>query len=293
MSYAVVALLCIAVSFLAVRLIHIKHQLRSVSEQMEENEHEYICVDFVDKDIEDVVLRINKNVDLLQRTKVDAQRSEQSMKDAISMISHDMRTPLTSVIGYLQLAEKSCNNEETLRDIRIALDRAKYAGRLVDDFFELTVVESDRYTPQIEKLNICEIVCEEILSCYLQFEKKGIIPLFEQADDTIWVRADPKLLTRVIQNIISNGIKYSDGKIEFAITESDCVALAVSNSVSGEVDAERIFDKFYRADVSRKGEGVGLGLYICRKLVEDMNGRITACNENGKLTVLLKFPRVG
>ena len=76
MSYAVVALLCIAVSFLAVRLIHIKHQLRSVSEQMEENEHEYICVDFVDKDIEDVVLRINKNVDLLQRTKAQAGQVE-------------------------------------------------------------------------------------------------------------------------------------------------------------------------------------------------------------------------
>lgn len=293
MSYAVIALLCVVISLLAVRLILIKRQLRSVAKQMEENEQEYICVDFVDKDIEGVALRINKNVDFLQKTKVDAQKNEQAMKDAISMISHDMRTPLTSVIGYLQLAEKSCENEGTLRDIRVALDRARYAGRLVDDFFELSVVESDRYTPQIEKLNICEIVCEEILANYLQFEQKGIVPLFEQADDSIWIQADRKLLTRVIQNIISNGVKYSAGKMEFAITESDCVVLAVSNSVSTQVDAERIFDKFYRADASRKGEGAGLGLYICRKLVEAMNGKITAYNENDKLTVMLEFPQLG
>ena len=135
---------------------------------------------------------------------------------------------------------------------------------------------------------IC-VVCEEILANYPAFENKGITPLFEQADDDIQVYADRKLLVRVIQNLISNGIKYSTGEIEFVITEGQSVVLAISNSISEDVDTEKIFDKFYRADVSRKGEGAGLGLYICRKLAEEMNGKISARSENKRLTVNIEF----
>ena len=94
---------------------------------------------------------------------------------------------------------------------------------------------------------------------------------------------------RVIQNLISNGIKYSTGEIEFVITEGQSVVLAISNSISEDVDTEKIFDKFYRADVSRKGDGAGLGLYICRKLAEEMNGKISARSENKRLTVNIEF----
>ena len=121
------------------------------------------------------------------------------------------------------------------------------------------------------------------------FEKKGITPLFEQADGEIFVLADRKLLARVVQNLISNGIKYSTGKMEFVITEGECVTLAISNSISEAVDTDRIFDKFYRADVSRKGEGAGLGLYICRKFVEEMNGTIGAQNAKGKLIITVEM----
>ena len=90
-------------------------------------------------------------------------------------------------------------------------------------------------------------------------------------------------------DLISNGIKYSTGKMEFVITEGECVTLAISNAVSEAVDTDRIFDKFYRADVSRKGEGAGLGLYICRKFVEEMNGTIGAQNAKGKLIITVEF----
>ena len=161
----------------------------------------------------------------------------------------------------------------------------------MDDFFELSVVDFKQYTPVLESVNICEVVCEEILSSYLVFKNKGITPLFEQADEQIFVLADKKLLTRVVQNLISNGIKYSAGQMEFLITVGGCVTLSVSNSVSQSVDTEKIFDKFYRSDLSRKGEGAGLGLYICRKLAEEMNGKITAKNSNGKLTITVEFKR--
>ena len=290
MTYIVIIfILIIVVSFLSVKLCLVKRQLRKMAEQMQEQDETTVSVEFVDKDLEAVALQINEKLERLQKVKVDAFKNEQAMKTSISMISHDMRTPLTSVIGYLQLAEKTCADEETLQDVRIALDRAKYANKLVDDFFELSVVDANQYTPVMEKVNLCEVVCEEILANYLAFEKKGITPLFEQADGEIMVLADRKLLARVVQNLISNGIKYSTGKMEFVITEGECVTLAISNSISEAVDTDRIFDKFYRADVSRKGEGAGLGLYICRKFVEEMNGTIGAQNAKGKLIITVEF----
>jgi len=294
MTYMIIILmLIIAVSFLSVKLCLVKRQLRKMAEQMQEQNEGLVSVDFVDKDLEAVALHINEKLEQFQKVKVEAVKNEQAMKTSISMISHDMRTPLTSVIGYLQLAEKSCTDEETLQDIKVALDRAKYSNKLVDDFFELSVVDSKQYTPVMEKVNLCEVVCEEILANYLAFEKKGITPLFEQADDEILVLADRKLLARVVQNLISNGIKYSAGKMEFLITTDECVTLAISNSISEVIDTKKIFDKFYRADASRNGEGAGLGLYICQKLVEEMNGKISASSEDESLTINIEFINLG
>lgn len=290
MTYMIIiVILIIVVSFLILKLCLVKQQLRKMAEQMEGQDEGFVSVDFVNKDLEVVASNINEKLELLQKVKVDAAKNEQAMKTSISMISHDMRTPLTSVIGYLQLAEKNCKEEETLQDIKIALDRAKYSNKLVDDFFELSVVDSNQYTPVMENVNICEIVCEEILANYFAFEKKGITPQFEQANDEILVWADRKLLLRVIQNLISNGIKYSMGKMEFVITEGKQITLSISNSILGSIDTEKIFDKFYRADASRKGEGAGLGLYICRKLVEEMNGKISARCCEGILIIRIEL----
>lgn len=285
----IIVLLIMVVSFLILKLCLVKQQMRKIVKQLEEPGENFISVDFVDRDLETLALKINKNLDLLQQVRVEATKSEQAMKASVSMISHDMRTPLTSVIGYLQLAEKNCREQETLQDIKIALDRAKYTNKLVDDFFELSVIDSNQYTPVMEKVNICEVVCEEILANYLEFEKKGITPLFRQADDVIGVWADRKLLVRVVQNLISNGIKYSTGNMEFSVIQDDKVVLSISNSISHSIDVEKIFDKFYRADASRNSDGMGLGLYICRKFIEEIEGNISAYSNDDMLSIKVEL----
>lgn len=159
----------------------------------------------------------------------------------------------------------------------------------MDDFFELSVIDSNQYTPVMETVNICEVVCEEILANYLEFEKKGITPLFRQADDVIGVWADRKLLVRVVQNLISNGIKYSTGNMEFSVIQDDKVVLSISNSISHSIDVEKIFDKFYRADASRNSDGMGLGLYICRKFIEEIEGNISAYSNDDMLSIKIEL----
>lgn len=286
--------LVLAVIFLGWKLVLVKGQMKKIIEQLREQRESFLSVEFVDKDLEILVAELNELINSVKEIRAEAKRGEESLQVSISMISHDMRTPLTSVIGYLQLAEKNCKEEESLKEIRIALERARYCNRLVNDLFEVSVIDLETDEPVLENVNLCQVVCEEILAAHPQFEERRIIPVFGQADEDILVWADCRQLTRVVQNLISNAVKYSAGKVDFSVIQRNRVVLIVTNDLCREIDTGRIFERFYQGDVSRSGGGSGLGLYICRRLVENMGGEIRAECEDGKLTVKveLEMPRI-
>ena len=281
--------LVLAVIFLGWKLALVKGQMKKLTKQMREQRESFLSVELIDKDLEMLVTEMNEVIDSVKEVRAEAGRDQESLRASISMISHDMRTPLTSVIGYLQLAEKNCKEEESLQEIRIALERAKYCSRLVNDLFEVSVIDLGTDVPDFENVNLCQVVCEEILAAHPQFEQREIIPVFRQADEDILVWADRGQITRVVQNLISNAVKYSAGKVELSVTQGKRVLLNVTNDLCREVDTEKIFDRFYQEDVSRSGGGSGLGLYICRRFVENMGGEIWAECEDGKLAVKVEL----
>lgn len=285
--------LALAVTFLGWKLALVKGQMKKLAKQLREQRESFLTVEFVDKDLELLVTELNELIDSVKEIRAEAGRGEESLRASISMISHDMRTPLTSVIGYLQLAEKNCKEEESLAEIRIALERAKYCSRLVNDLFEVSVIDLETDEPVWENVNLCQVVCEEILAANPQFEARGIIPVFGQADEDILVWADCRHLTRVVQNLISNAVKYSAGKVDFSVTKGKRVLLTVTNDLCKEVDTRRIFDRFYQGDAFRGSGGSGLGLYICRRLVENMGGEIWAECWEGKLAVNVELETPG
>lgn len=191
-------------------------------------------------------------------------------------MSHDMKTPLTSVIGYLQLAEREWNDEKTKELIRICLERARYCNSLMNDFYELSVLESQGCIPELQNVDVAGMICEQILAHYPIFEGKSITPHFEDADKPVIASADTALLNRVFQNLISNGVKYASGDIFFDICqENGQVIITVSNPIDADIDVDRIFDRFYTQDKSRN-KGSGIGLYLCRQFMEAMGGSIHA-----------------
>ena len=215
------------------------------------------------------------------------------------MISHDMRTPLTSIIGYLQVAQKSKDISETKENIDIALERARYLNNLVNDFFEISLIESGQIDIKLEKLNLCELICEEILAESPLIDKKGIEPRFDRAEDNIYVNADKQKLIRVIQNLISNAVKYSTKRLDFYIEESaqknnseavGMIKLRIQTDATENVDTEKIFERFYQKDSSRTKGGAGLGLYICKEFIEKMGGTIAAKQEKGIFEIELNLP---
>lgn len=290
MIYLIIAALLIAVIILTIKLILLKKEIKKVTARLSKDDKRALPVDGVDRDLSDMIVEINKMYDRTLEIRNNASKSEKSLRSAISIISHDMKTPLTSVIGYLQLAQKS-EGDETRKNIEIALERAAYLNELVNDFFDVSLAESDKFVIDPESLNVCELVCEEIFALAPSFDKCGIVPRFGNADEDIRIITDRKMLTRIIQNLLSNCIKYSEKKTDISLRkEADKVHLTITSGSSKPVDTEKIFDKFYREDESRSGSGAGLGMYICKKFTIALGGEISAEQEDGELCIHLLIP---
>ncbi|MBD5453012.1 MAG: HAMP domain-containing histidine kinase [Lachnospiraceae bacterium] len=285
MEYIIILILFTAVIFFAVKFYLLKKQLRSISYQLSEEQTKLVTVELVDKDIEKVVQEINTLLEKIQQTIIKSNASAAALKSSIADISHDMKTPLTSVIGYLQLAKKECKDERIKEIINICLERSQYCNLLINDFFELSLLESQDCEAKLENVDAAGVLCEQILANYPIFEEKGITPHFDDSDKTVMVSADPNLLNRVIQNLISNGVKYTSGDIFFHICqENEHVIMTVSNPVNDYIDVDHIFDRFYTQDKSRS-KGSGIGLYICRQFIEAMGGNIRAEMEGNCLVI--------
>lgn len=294
MEIFIIIVLSAAVCVLAVKLFSLKHRISLVSKQLDDEKNALITTQLKGDVFEDVVHKINVMKENEHKTKVEINKEQAALKQAIADISHDIRTPLTSVVGYLQLAEKSAENEEQRADIEIALERAKYCSTLVNDFFELSVIDSKGIDPVMESVDVNDILCELILANFPNFEAKGITPRFEDSGNPVYARADKKMLTRVIQNLISNGIKYSSDRLEISLEETkNAVKISLTNPISDyDIDVEKIFDKFYQSGKARTANGAGIGLYVCKQFVTAMDGMIYASLENGLLTVTVTLDMV-
>lgn len=290
----VIIILSIIVLLLLVRLLALKIEMKRVVREMKDNpENNQMNCDFIDADLQNMIVEVNNLYDHVRQIKVDGKNDEKQIKESVSMISHDMRTPLTSIIGYLQVAQKSKDGEEKEANIDIALDRARYLNNLVNDFFEISLIESDQVNISLEKVNLCELICEEILAESPEIDKKGIEPKFPQAEENIFVNADRPKLVRVIQNLISNAVKYSNKRLDFYIENGnmETVTLKIQTDSSEDVDTDKIFDRFYQKDSSRTKGGAGLGLYICKEFVERMGGTIAAAQEENTFEIILELKK--
>lgn len=285
MEYIIILILFTAVIIFAGKYCKLKKQLKSIVGQLSAEGIRLVTLELIDKDLESVVLEINGLLEKIQQTIIKSNASSAALKSSIADISHDMKTPLTSVIGYLQLAKKECKDEKIKEIIKICLERTHYCNELINDFFELSVLDSQGCEPKLEKVDVAGMLCEQILANYPVFEEKGITPHFDDSDKTVMVFADPNLLNRVVQNLISNGVKYTDGDIFFHICqENEHVIVTVSNPVNDYIDVDHIFDRFYTQDKSRS-KGSGIGLYICRQFIEAMGGNISAEMEENCLVI--------
>lgn len=227
----------------------------------------------------------NLNVQL-RRLRIQRHRylqGDQELKDAITNISHDLRTPLTAIYGYLDLLSGEEKSPDAQRYIQIIRNRADMLKQLTDELFDYSVMIVDGEGMKREPVNVNHILEEGIAAFYTQLREKGIVPSILMPEEKVVRCLDPDALARVFANLLNNAVKYSKGDLEITLSEKGEITFTNTAPDLNEVQVGRLFDRFYTVEAA--DHSTGLGLSIARTLVERMGGEIDAGYENGRLKV--------
>lgn len=250
-------------------------------------------ISFVVKtDLQKVIDSINALVDSTVASMEEERQIEQSKDDLITNVSHDIRTPLTSIIGYLGLLKSSELNEDQTKYIQIAYDKALQMKALAEDLFEYTTLRSSTNNKLVlTPLHVNSMLEQVAAGFELEAEKKNITFNVITRPRDLVIDADAKMIVRMLNNLISNALKYGHGATEINLiankVNNEFVELRVENN--GEQipkkSLQKIFDRFYRVESSRnlKTGGIGLGLAITKSIV-DLHGGNIKCQSTAELT---------
>lgn len=246
----------------------------------------------VKTDLQKVIDSINALVDSTVASMEEERQIEQSKDDLITNVSHDIRTPLTSIIGYLGLLKNSELNEDQTKYIQIAYDKALQMKALAEDLFEYTTLRSSTNNKLVlAPLHVNSMLEQVAAGFELEAEKKNIAFNVVTRPRDLVIDADAKMIVRMLNNLISNALKYGRGATEINLIankiNNEFVELRVENN--GEQipkkSLQKIFDRFYRVESSRnlKTGGTGLGLAITKSIV-DLHGGNIKCQSTSELT---------
>ncbi len=250
----------------------------------------------VDVDSDDEIGSLCKDFEEMRiRLKESAEEKEQyaeENRELLSNISHDLKTPITSIKGYVEgiLDGVASSPEKMDKYIRTIQNKANEMDRLVDELSFYTKIDTNKIPYTFSKINVAEYFNDCVEELEVELEAENIqLGYFNYVDENVMIIADAEQLRRVINNIVSNSVKYIDkekGIINIRITDAgDFVEIIIEDNGMGisAKDLPYIFDRFYRTDVSRgsaKG-GSGIGLSIVHKIIEDHGGRIWATSKEG------------
>ena len=294
--FGIIVVLAVAVAVLGVRTVVMRREIRSMSRQLEDlsagRSEKKISLTLVDARLSELATQINENMELQKQLRIDTRKSEQRLKDSIAGVSHDLRTPLTAIIGYIQMLERRGLNGEQQEKATIILKKANAMRELVESFFELSVIESGQSELAEEAVNFTNIVSEAVVDFIPRFEAAELEPDVDLGDKSLYIAGDTTALGRIVQNLLSNALKYTAGRVKVALEERDGeIILTVVNEVRPDTppDMERIFERFYTGDDCRNSGSAGLGLYIVKLLAEKMQGAVSASLENKMLSVYVVF----
>lgn len=257
------------------------------------NSNRKLKLNYPEKHLEQLLLEINKYLEDTQIYKKKYIKREEEIRKEIENISHDLRTPLTSIRGYLELIkDEDIPDKEKKEYIYIIEKRAKVLQNLIQDFYDLSRLENNDYNFSMEIIDINKELKEQILMFYNDFDKKNIDVDIKLKETPILVYLDKNAIERVFHNLIQNATKYSKSKFCMLLNSKNGeIIIEFKNDVQdmNRQDLDLLFNRFYMKDSSRSKDSSGLGLTITKFLIESMNGKIDIELDNEWITFRIKF----
>ena len=246
-----------------------------------------------------VITSVNALVDSAVQSMDDERKIEKSKDELITNVSHDLRTPLTSIIGYLGLIEDKQyrNEEDILKYTHTAYEKAKQMKNLVEDLFEYTKVQQHGAPVNIMTIDLNQLIEQLTASFELEAQHRGIEISSAVTPNPLMIEADPEKLGRVFNNLVSNAFKYGNGASYIKITaqqEGNQVLVKVANDgtpIPAQA-VDHLFERFYRAEASRsrKTGGTGLGLAIVKSIVDLHHGKVSVVSDENETAFVVTLP---
>lgn len=278
-------LICL-IFILAFSLLSIIRTIRNINKQIKEKRK--IRVSLSNKYIEELAYQINQKDTLHKKLQTQIKQEEEQLKQSISNISHDLRTPLTSIQGYLTLLQECESKREQEQYIKIIKAKTDYLTALVQEFYDLSVIENEAFDIKREKVDINRVVTDFLIEKYYEFGE--IQPVIKTEKVPVWIEGNNLICKRIVENLIVNAIRYSDRYIEVSINKQGIFTIKNSTQLLDDVDIHLLFNKFYTADKSRIKGSSGLGLYIVKELLKKIDGKIESVDYDKEiLSISIRF----
>ena len=232
---------------------------------------------------------MNVQLKMLRKERRRYQKGDRQVKDAVTNISHDLRTPLTVICGYLDLLEEEEKSETVGRYLQLIRNRTEVMWQLTEELFCYSIVTSTTHNLSYETVSLNAALEECISAYYAVLKHADICPTISMPDKKVVRALDKKALSRILGNVMSNAVKYSDGDLKITLTEEGEIICANHASKLNEVEAGKLFHRFYTVEDARKS--TGLGLSIAKTLTEQMGGRIYARYRDGSVFIHIIFEK--
>lgn len=234
---------------------------------------------------------INRRLDESQKQAAEARSAGRELQYSMAAVSHDIRTPLTGAMGYLELLKETGEPEKQRRYLEIIQRRLEDLGGLLDALFLYTRLSGEETPLECKEVPLFEAVCEALTALYPKLERAGAEPKVQFEDQGVRCSANEEALSRILRNLVLNAVQHGTGGL--VIRQAGNRLYFVNRAEHPEtLDPDRMFDRFWRADPARgqNAGGAGLGLSIVRQLVQRMGGSVEARLQGDELTVCLTLP---
>lgn len=289
--FYIVIILIIILIYLVVKIFFMRNSIKEISISLENilksDTNILLTVNTSDSNIKNLANTLNTELKNLRKQKLQHENGNQELKRTITNISHDIRTPLTAISGYLDLIKENQKTDKQEEYIKIIERKTNELIILTEQLFVFS--KTIDIEPNIKKEKICinELLEESIANFYTILKNKNIIPKIEITEKKIYKIVDRSTITRVFENILSNACKYSSGEFEISLNKEGKIRFSNKASLLDATTVEKIFDRYYTVESAKKS--TGLGLSIAKQLVELNGGTITGKFENGKLIIDIKL----
>lgn len=292
---ALAALSAASALFLLFKLISLRQsaiELRTqLAERMRTDTNVGIDITASDKQMRQLAADLDRQLKLLRKKQIQYTRGDQELKTAVTNISHDLRTPLTAVYGYLDLLKQEEMSDTARKYLAIIRSRTEALRTLSEELFRYSVILSVDSCVKQEVLSLQAVLEECMAQYYGAFVEAGIKPDITLSDHAVIRMLNRQSLARIISNIISNALKYSDGDFCVHLDNEGTMHFSNHSAKLDPVTAGHLFDRFYTVETGHRS--TGLGLSIARTLTEEMHGKIDAEYQDGRLLIHVFFPDTG